>query len=152
MKVMHLLAAFAGAVSLAACPAPAPTEETPTEEAAETAAAGTCLASNPREFTAHVNAMPGPNATATLNVSGTVDLPTPAHTAALTEGMADRSATPWQQLVLTVTPPAEGTMAAQVITPAQLTYTGTALSQTYAGVRVMCEGQVLTEVQVTVAQ
>jgi hypothetical protein len=152
MKVMHLLAAFAGAVSLAACPAPAPKGDQPPTDTVDTAAAGTCLASNPREFTAHVNAIPGPNATSTLNVSGTVDLPTPAHTAALSEGPADRSATPWQQIILTVTPPAEGTMAAQVITPAQLTYTGTALSQTYAGVRIMCEGQVLQEVQVTVAQ
>ncbi len=152
MKVMHLLAAFAGAVSLAACPAPAPTEEPPAEETADTAAAGACLAANPRDFTAHVNAMPGPNATPTLIVDGTVDLPTPAHTAALSEGPADRSATPWQQIILTVTAPADGTIPAQVITPAQLSYSGTALSQTYAGVRIMCEGQVLQELPVTVAQ
>lgn len=151
MKVTPLAATAALALALAGCQPPAATTtETPPAQTA--AVAGACVVSANRNWTAHVNAMPGPNAQRTLNVAGEVDLPSPGYTVTLTEGIADRSATPTQQLNLAVTPPAEGTANIQVITPTAVSYSGPAIAQQYAGVRIMCEGQQIAAIEVTVAQ
>lgn len=149
MKARYFAAAVISAFVLAACQPPAATTEPP---AVTEPAAGACVVTQSRNWTAHVNAMPGPNAQRTLNVAGEVDLPTPGYTVTLTEGIADRSAIPTQQLNLTVTPPAPGAIVTQVITPTAVTYTGPAIAQSYTAVRIMCEGQQLAEIQVTVAQ
>lgn len=150
MKAMHLIAAALGACALAACQPSAPTE--PPAETASTEPAMACAVAESRNWTAHINAMPGPEAQRTLIVAGEVDLPSPGYGATLAEGPADRSTVPYQTLNLVVTPPAPDTMAPQVITPTQVQFSGPAIAQQYAGVRIMCEGQQLAEVVVTVAQ
>lgn len=151
MKAIHLMAAALGACALAACQPPAPTE-TPPAETAATEPATACAVTDSRNWTAHIDAMPGPNAQRTLIVAGEVDLPTPAYGVTLAAGPADRSAVPYQVINLVVTPPAPDTMAPQVITPTAVNYSGPAIAQQYAGVRIVCEGQQLAEVVVTVAQ
>ena len=151
MKAMHLIVAAFGVCALAACQ-PSPPAEAPPTETAATEPMPACAASDSRNWTAHINAMPGPNAERTLIVAGEVDLPSPGYSATLAAGPADRSAVPYQVINLVVTPPAEGTMSAQVITPTAVNYSGPAIAQQYAGVRIVCEGQQLAEVVVTVAQ
>ena len=142
MKARHLLV-IAGVAALAACqPPPAQESETPAP-AAETAAADAapangCAVIANRNWTAHINAMPGPNAQRTLNVSGEIDLPTPGYTVTLREGPADRSARPVQQLILDTAPPAE-IAAIQVVTPTQVSYQGPALGA-YSAISIMCGG------------
>ena len=114
----------------------------------ETAA---CPVLDSRDWTAWVNAMPGPDMKPTLHVAGEIDLPTPGYTIAWREGMADRSAMPVQRLILTATPP-DG-MVTQVVTPTPVKYEGPALVTTYGGIIVMCGGESLAEItEVTVAQ
>lgn len=149
MKAMTLLAAALGALALAGCQPATPPETPPAETAA---APAPCAVSESRNWTAHINAMPGPNAQRTLIVAGEVDLPSPGYTLALNEGPADRSAIPMQTLNLVVTPPPEGVMSAQVITPTAVNYSGPAIAEQYRGVRVICEGNQLAEIEVTVAQ
>lgn len=103
-----------------------------------------CPVIESRTWAAWVNAMPGPKAANTLIVTGEIVLPTPGYTATLTAGMADRSARPVQQLILTLTPP-DGVVA-QVLTPTSVRYEGPAISQQYSGVRIMCGGAMLTEI------
>lgn len=82
-----------------------------------------------------------------LIVSGRVTLPTPGWAVDLTAGMADRSATPTQRVILTATPP-DG-MVAQVLTEYDLAVETPALAPAYAGVIVDCAGLALVEVGVT---
>lgn len=105
---------------------------------------GTCAVIESRSWQAWVNAMPGPNAKASLIVVGEIVLPTPGYTATLTAGMADKSMRPVQQLILDLTPPAGP--VAQVLTPVSVRYEGPAISMQYRGVRIMCGGAMLTEV------
>ena len=145
MKITHLLLACTIA-TLAACgqtnattdptPAPAPVAEAPT--------ASTCAVIANRNWTAHINAMPGPGAQRTLIVSGEVDLPTPGFTASLDLGPADRSAIPVQQLIVNTTAPTG--IVAQVVTPTPVRYEGPAIAQQYRAVRIMCGGQQLAEI------
>lgn len=100
----------------------------------------TCPITASRDWKAWVNAMPGPDAGATLIVEGVVDTPTAGYTFSWEAGMADRSATPLQRLHLTATPP-DG-MAAQVITTETVRYEGPAIAENYRAVAVMC-GEVL---------
>jgi hypothetical protein len=124
-------------------PAPAPVAEAPT--------ASTCAVIANRNWTAHINAMPGPGAQRTLIVSGEVDLPTPGYTATLDLGPADRSATPVQQLIVNTTAPTG--IVAQVVTPYPVRYEGPAIAQQYRAVRIMCGGQQLAEItDIVVAQ
>lgn len=127
--------------ALAACqtaPPPAQPEQT-----------AACPVIDSRNWSAHINAMPGPGAQRTLIVSGQIDLPTPGHTVALTAGAADRSATPVQQIVLSAQPPTG--MVAQVITSVDVRYEGPAIAQQYRGVRVICGGRELAQLEVIVA-
>lgn len=149
-------------VALAGCAAETEVEEASASEEAspetamdEPAMASTesaaCPVIDSRNWTAWVNAMPGPDSQMKLYVTGEIDLPTPGYEISWTEGMADRSMTPVQRLMLTVTPP-DG-MAAQVITTESVRYEGPALVKTYGGVIVMCGGSPLAEIDdVTVAE
>ncbi|QGZ94763.1 hypothetical protein [Terricaulis silvestris] len=145
MKTTHLMLACA-ITALAACgqtnattdpiTAPAPVAEAP--------AASSCAVIANRNWTAHVNAMPGPGAQRTLIVTGEVDLPTPGYAATLDLGPADRSAIPVQQLIVTSTAPSG--IVAQVVTPTPVRYEGPAIAQQYRAVRIMCGGQQLAEI------
>lgn len=129
--------------------AAAPQETQETAMPADDAAA--CPVLESRNWTAWVNAMPGPDMKPALHVAGEIDLPTPGYTISWREGMADRSAMPVQRLMLTATPP--GGMAAQVVTTESVKYEGPALVTTYGGIIVMCGGEPLAEItEVTVAQ
>ena len=133
IKATSALVALAAAGLLAGCQtAPEPTPE------------ARCAASASRDWSAWINRMPGPGATPTLHVTGEIDLPTPGYAATLTAGAADRSATPVQQLILTVTPPSG--MVAQVITTETVNYQGPTIAQSYRGVAIRCAGQTLAEI------
>jgi hypothetical protein len=103
-----------------------------------------CPVIESRNWTAHVNRMPGPGATPTLHVNGEIVLPTPGSRVALREGRADRSAVPQQQLVLELAPPAG--MAAQVLTTEAVSYQGTAIAARYRGISILCNGSVIAEI------
>lgn len=103
-----------------------------------------CPVIESRDWAAWVNAMPGPGATKQLIATGQVVLPTPGYTVTLTAGMADRSATPMQQLILTATPPTG--MVTQVLTTQPVRYEGPAISMNYRAVRIMCGGEMLSEI------
>jgi hypothetical protein len=138
----HLLVA---ALALAACgQTNTTTEPAPTPAAEASAAAGNCAVVANRNWTAHINAMPGPNAQRTLIVTGEADLPTPGYTVALDLGPADRSAIPVQQLVINTTAPTG--IVSQVVTPYPVRYEGPAIAQQYRAVRIMCGGQQLAEI------
>ncbi len=111
--------------------------------------ASNCPVIDGRNWSAHINAMPGPNAQRTLIVSGEVDLPTPGYAVSLTAGAADRSAIPVQQIVLTAN--GLGGIVPQVVTTYPVRYDGPAIAQQYRAVRVMCAGRQLAELDVTVA-
>lgn len=103
-----------------------------------------CPVIESREWAAWVNAMPGPGASKELIVTGQLVLATPGYTVTLTAGIADRSATPVQQLVLTAAPPSG--MVPQVLTTQGVRYQGPAISMQYRAVRIMCGGQMLSEI------
>jgi hypothetical protein len=111
--------------------------------------ASNCPVIDGRSWSAHINAMPGPNAQRTLIVSGEIDLPTPRYTVSITAGPADRSAIPVQQIVLTANGP--GGIVPQVVTTYPVRYDGPAIAQQYRAVRVVCAGRQLAELDVTVA-
>lgn len=106
------------------------------------AAPADCPVIESRDWTAFVNAMPGPDARPELIVTGTVQLPSAGYAADLRPGPTDRSAQPVQVVELVATPP-DGP-AATVLTdmgvrlemPAPLVQPGT--PSPYQGVRVMC--------------
>ncbi|WP_209426582.1 hypothetical protein [Pararhodobacter sp. SW119] len=99
------------------------------------------------DWTAFVNAMPGPQARPELIVTGTVTLPSAGYAAELRPGPTDRSARPVQTVMLEVTPP-DGP-AAMVLSEIDLRLSMPALStqpgaeSAYRGVRVLCEGSEL---------
>ena len=144
MKAKHLIAATAfGVLVLSSCAQPS-SEKADTPPVTEAAAPSGCAAVANRNWTAHINAMPGPNAQRTLIVAGEVDLPTPGYTVALNLGPADRSAMPVQQLILNTTAPSG--VVAQVVTPYPVNYTGLAIAEHYTAVRIMCGGAQLAEI------
>lgn len=163
MKLHATLLSCAALLALAACSqktdvaegaaadpsaAPAPETEEAVMPADETAA---CPVLASRNWTAWVNAMPGPDMKPALHVAGEIDLPAPGYAIAWREGMADRSATPVQRLILTATPPAG--IVTPAVTTESVTYEGPALVVTYGGVIVMCGGEPLAQIdEVTVAQ
>lgn len=145
MKITHFMLACAIA-ALGACgqtnstsdPMPA------AEPIAEAPAASACSVIANRGWTAHINAMPGPNAQRTLIVSGEVDLPTPGYAVTLDLGPADRSAIPVQQLIVNTTAPSG--IVTQVVTSTPVRYEGPAIAQQYRAVRIMCGGAQLAEI------
>jgi hypothetical protein len=148
MPFARTAAAFTFA-ALAACTAmDEPADPAPPPKPAPVTSCPVIESSN---WAAWVNAMPGPGATKELIATGEVTMPTPGYTLTLTAGMADRSATPVQQLILTATPPAGP--VTQVLTTEKVRYQGPAITMTYRAVRIMCGGQMLGEVpDVPVAQ
>ncbi len=135
-------AAVAALTALAGCA----NVEVPAEpvEPPKPAPVAACPVIESRDWAAWVNAMPGPAATKELIVTGQVTLPTPGYTVTLGAGMADRSATPVQQLILTATAPTG--MVPQVLTTQPVRYQGPAISMQYRGIRIMCGGTMLTEI------
>lgn len=131
--------ALTAAAGCAGVEAPADPVEPP-----KPAPVAACPVIESRDWAAWVNAMPGPGTTKELIATGQIVLPTPGYTVTLTAGMADRSATPTQQLILTATPPAG--MVAQVLTTQSVRYQGPAISMQYRAVRIMCGGTMLTEI------
>ena len=154
MKTICSLVAASLFAVLAGCdkPAPAADPATPTEEeVAMPESAAACPVLDSRDWTAWVNAMPGPDASATLIVEGVVDMPTPGFTFTWEAGMADRSAIPVQRLHLSAAPP-DG-MVAQVVTSESVRYEGPAIAKQYRGVTVMCGDAVIAEItDVTTAE
>jgi hypothetical protein len=114
------------------------------ETAVNTTEAAACPIIDSRNWHAWVDAMPGPDSKMTLHVVGEVDMPTPGYSFEWREGIADKSATPVQRLMLTATPP-DG-MIAQVITTEQVNYEGPAITKMYRGILVMCGGSVLADI------
>ncbi len=147
MKAFIPVASVAFLLTVACAPADVANGEAAAPEEDEMADGGEatdCPVIDSRNWSAWVNAMPGPDAKLTLHVAGEIDLPTPGYNISWQEGMADRSMTPVQRLMLTATPP-DG-MVAQVITTENVKYEGPALVKTYGGVIVMCGGEPLAEI------
>ncbi|GJL92368.1 hypothetical protein [Hyphococcus sp.] len=109
----------------------------------DTAEVADCPVIDSRNWHAWVDAMPGPDSKPILHVSGEVDMPTPGYSFDWRDGAADRSATPVQRLMLTVTPP--DAMTTQVITSEQVKYEGAAIAKMYRGILVICGGRVLAD-------
>ncbi len=111
------------------------------------AAPAACPVIAQRDWSAFVNAMPGPDARPELIVSGTVTLPSAGYRVELRPGPADRSARPVQVVELVAIPP-DGP-AAMVLTDADLRLAMPALSappgapSPYRGVRILCDGEEL---------
>lgn len=134
-------AVAASVVTLACC------QPNDASDAAEAKPGAVCAVYESGTWSAWVNAMPGiaPSSGGhTLIVVGEVVMPTPGYKAELTAGPADRSATPIQQLILTLRPPSGPVQ--QVLSPLSVRYDGPAISQRYRAIRIMCGGQVLTEI------
>lgn len=106
-----------------------------------------CPVLDSRDWSAFVNAIPGPDARPELIVTGTVQLPTAGYTVDLRPGPADRSARPVQMVELVAISP-DGP-AATVLTDMDVRLEMPALSvpagapSPYRGVRVMCGGSEL---------
>ena len=132
---------LATAFTLVSC-APAPPKEgaspAPVFEMSE------CPVLASRGWTAYINAMPGPGAKPTLNISGEVDLPTPGFKVELIAGPADRMMPPGQRFSLVATGP-EG-MVAQVVTATPVTYSAEPMSQQYRSITIGCGGKVLAQI------
>ncbi len=134
---MLILAALTACQPMDEPPPPANPEPPPVPSAS-------CPVIESSEWAAWVNAMPGPGSTKQLIATGQIVLPTPGYTVTLTVGPADRSATPVQQLILTAIPPSG--MVTQVLTTQPVRYQGPAISMQYRAVRIMCGGQMLSEI------
>ena len=135
------------AAALAACQADEPEVAPPPPSTTLPAPPGTCAVIESREWHAWINAMPspGPQTARALIVTGEIVLPTPGYKITLTPGIADRSATPVQQMILTLTPP-DGPVP-QVLHPETVRYEGPAITMQYRAIRIMCGGQMLTEIE-----
>jgi len=147
-RIMRLqFFAAAAAFALAACAPPVAEESAETAPPAAIAEAqpeaANCAVRDSRNWTAHINALPDPDAQRILTVNGEVDLPTPGYTITLREGPADRSAQPVQQFALETYAP-DG-MVAQVITPVQISYSGPALGA-YSRIDIMCNGAAIATI------
>ena len=147
----HLVATVLAAGTLAmvtGCQTPAETTETVTETEVVTAETApepaACPVIESSNWQAFINKMPGPDAKASINVSGTVKMPLPGFTFAWAEGPLDRSAMP--KLRLKLVPTAPDGMVAQVLTDELVTYKADALVTGYSGVIVSCGDTVLGEI------
>jgi len=140
---------FTTALLLSACNADgdgAPGEGT----AIDKPAMADCPVIGSRDWTAWIDAEPGPDAP-TLHIRGTVDLPTPGYAYDWRVGLADRALPPGQHMHLDFTAP-DG-MVTQVITSADVAYKGEATYTEYRMILVKCGGEVLAEItDVPVAQ
>ncbi len=140
------------AILVSACGEPA--DDGPVVELVEVEtpnAADICAVIDSRNWQAWVDAMPGPNATPTLHVTGEVDLPTPGYQITWRLGALDRMQPPGQRLIMETTP-ADG-MVAQVITTVGVSYAGESAITDYREAIVVCGDEVLATIRdVTVAR
>ncbi|WP_411818240.1 hypothetical protein [Hyphococcus sp. DH-69] len=120
------------------------TEEVAASEDGEMSQANDCPVIASRNWNAWINAMPGPDATRSLHVTGEIDLPTPGYEIEMIAGVADRSAIPTQRLIIKATPPSG--MVTQVITTESVSYSGPAIADLYRSIMVLCGDTVLTEI------
>ncbi|MEX6634167.1 hypothetical protein [Hyphococcus lacteus] len=122
-----------------------------TEGAREMSQPNDCPVIASRDWQAWINAMPGPDAVRSLNVTGEIDLPTPGYEIEVIAGAADRSAIPTQRIILKATPPSG--MVTQVVTPETVTYSGPVIAQQYRSIMVLCGDQMIAEItDIPVAQ
>ncbi len=105
--------------------------------------AGGCPVIDSRDWTAWVDAQPGPDAP-TLHIRGTVDLPTPGYDYAWRLGVADRALPPGQHMHLDFTAP-DG-IVTQVVTTMDVAYQDKAAFDAYRMILVRCGGEVLAEI------
>ncbi len=127
---------------LAACNADgegAPGEGSYAQKPARTA----CPVIDSSDWTAWVDAEPGPDSP-TLNIRGTVTLPTPGYDYAWRVGIADRALPPGRHMQLEFTPP-DG-MVAQVLTSMEVSYRGEAAFDAYRMILVKCADERLAEI------
>lgn len=134
---MKQLSIFAAALCLAACNADGDGAVIDKPALAE------CPVIDSRDWTAWVDAEPGPDAP-TLHIRGTVDLPTPGYTYAWRVGLADRALPPGQHMHLDFSAP-DGVVT-QVVTSVDVAYTGEATYAEYRMILVKCGGDVLAEI------
>ena len=132
--------------------APAPSETAPMKtEEAPAPKNSDCAVIDSSNWQAWVNAMPGPDATPTLHVTGEIVLPTPGYTIDWQLGALDRMLPPGQRLSISTTPP-DG-MVAQVLTNVEVAYAGETAITDYREVIVNCGDKVLATIKdVVVAQ
>jgi hypothetical protein len=97
-----------------------------------------------RDWTAHVNRMPGPGASPTLHVQGEVDLPTPGFQPVLRATPIERGTATLQWIVMDFAPPTQ--IVAQVVSTQVVRFAGPASDAAYAAVRVTCAGEVIAEI------
>jgi hypothetical protein len=106
-----------------------------------------CPVLDSRDWSAFVNAMPGPDARPELIVSGTVQLPTAGYSVDLRPGPTEGASPPVQTVELVATPPdgpaatALTDMDVRLEMPAHSAPAGA--PSPYRGVRVMCGGSEL---------
>lgn len=96
------------------------------------------------QWSAWINAEPGPGATPTLIVQGEADLPTPGYAASWTIGPADRRLPPAQYIDLRFTPP-DG-MVAQVVTVEKLRFETPAVYPEYRAIIIRCGDKTLATI------
>ncbi|MCI4646064.1 MAG: hypothetical protein MRY64_14880 [Hyphomonadaceae bacterium] len=162
-KLQFFLAGAAFSV-LAACQTAEPDQEpavAPAPEASEPASAPEpeiemegemgeaipdCPVLESANWAAWINKMPGPDAQATLHVTGDVTMPTPGYTLELTEGAMDRMMPPGLHLILSATPPGPDEMVMQVLTTETVSFEGPAIPQGYRKIAIVCNGAPLAEI------
>ncbi len=132
--------------------APGPSEMAPVDiEDAPAPQQSECAVIESRNWQAWVNAMPGPDATPTLHVTGEIVLPTPGYTIEWQLGALDRMLPPGQRLSFTTIAP-EG-MVTQVLTTVEVAYAGETAITDYREVMVSCGDKVLATISdVVIAQ
>lgn len=103
-----------------------------------------CPVIDSRDWSAWIDAQPGPDAARRLHVRGEVDLPTPGFQAVWRLGPADRRRIPSQILDLTFQPP-EG-MVIQVVSSERLAFETHALYPGYASIKIRCGDLLIAEI------
>ena len=110
-----------------------------------------CAVIESSNWQAWVDAMPGPDATPTLHVTGEIVLPTPGYTIEWQLGALDRMMPPGQRLSISTTAP--NGMVTQVLTNVEVAYAGETAITDYREVIVSCGDKVLATISdVVVAQ
>lgn len=104
---------------------------------------GDCPVVQSSDWTAHVDAMPGPGPGPELIVAGEVALPTGGWSVDLERGRVLETDPPIQELELRFTPPSGA--ATQAITSQRVRGSFPALDR-YDAVRIRCRGEVLAEI------
>lgn len=107
------------------------------------AADGVCAAISSSDWRAFVDAAPASGGGPVLVITGTVDLPTPAHRIEARLGPTDRRSPPGQVIAVEIV--SDGGVAAQVITSRAVRFEFHAIDTQYHRVTIACGGQTLAE-------